>query len=235
MAYNPNEQFASTAGIGSGLRAFPHQVQAKTFAAGTGTLAKLTPVAFNDVTAKWQVWTGEANEIARLTADTTPASDGTFTLTVNGVVTGAIDHDATVAAIKQAIVAAGLANPTEVTVTETDGGLDAADGYVDIEFTGDMGNKALTITADFTLTGNDHVLTEQQAGVNGGDVDGLVWPDAVVLDSDEEVIGQVMLRGEVHYDDIVLPAGETASVLKAALREGPRLRGLLIQGLDQVR
>lgn len=131
MAYNPNELFSSASKADT-LRVFPRAIQPKTFAAGSGTLAKLCPVAFNTSTNQWVVWT-------------------------NG-------------------------------------------------------------------------------GANGtGTISGFVWPDAVVLDSDEEVIGNVLMQGRVHYADIPVPTGETADNLKTALRSGPRGLGLIIEGLDQVR
>lgn len=72
-------------------------------------------------------------------------------------------------------------------------------------------------------------------GANGaGTIKGFVWPDAVVLDSDEEIIGQVLIQGEIHFDDIPV-AGGTLAELKTACRSGPRDLGIIITGLDQVR
>jgi len=131
MALNPNELFSS-ASVAALKRVEAKTIQPKTFASGSGTLAALTPVAFNTSTGFWVVWT-------------------------NG-------------------------------------------------------------------------------GANGtGTIKGFVWPDAVVLDSDEEVLGNVLLEGKIHYADIALPDGETAANLKGALRDGPRSLGIIIQGLDQVR
>lgn len=57
MAYDGNEQFAATDPISRGLRVEPKTIQPKTFATGSGTLAALTPVAYNTSTNKWVVWT----------------------------------------------------------------------------------------------------------------------------------------------------------------------------------
>lgn len=134
MAYNPNEQFTDNLeGLGSGPRVEANSIQPKTFAAGSGTLAKLTPVMFNTATDEWEVW------------------------------------------------AADPATGTE------------------------------------------------------GAIAGLVWPNEIVLDSDEEVLGNVMLSGRVHFDDIVLPDGESEDDLKEACRTDLRIRGILVQGLDGVR
>lgn len=56
MALNPNEKFDSAAGKGSSLRCFPHSTQTKEFAAGSGTLAPLTALAYNTTTDKWVVF-----------------------------------------------------------------------------------------------------------------------------------------------------------------------------------
>jgi len=71
-----------------------------------------------------------------------------------------------------------------------------------------------------------------------GEVDeikGFLYPDAVQLDASDEVQGQVMLMGEIHYDDIVLPSGESYPDLRQALRTDCLERGLVIVGLDAVR
>lgn len=75
-------------------------------------------------------------------------------------------------------------------------------------------------------------------GANGtGTIRGLVWPEAIVLDATEDVIGQVMLEGRAHYEDIALPSGEDQADLDAALRVGdPSLRelGIHVEGLSAV-
>lgn len=132
MAYAENNLLSQDSAFPQQLRAFSTQTQPKTFGSGSGTLERLTPVAYNTSTNKWTVWT-----------------DG---------------------------------------------------------------------------------------GANGtGDIRGFIWPDAVDLDADDDVLAQVMLAGRVHYEDIVLPYGEAEADLKAALRSGPRELGLIIEGLDQVR
>ncbi|RLB78180.1 MAG: hypothetical protein DRH24_14890 [Deltaproteobacteria bacterium] len=74
-------------------------------------------------------------------------------------------------------------------------------------------------------------------GANGtGEIRGFVYPEAIQLVSGKEVLGVVMMAGEIHYDDIVLPSGETESDLKDSLRaDAVRERGLWITGLDEVR
>ena len=61
---------------------------------------------------------------------------------------------------------------------------------------------------------------------------GFIWPDAVKLDAADEVLGNVILRGRVHRDDVVLPGGETQPNLDAAMSAGLRERGIIMEGLE---
>ena len=129
VAYYTNEQYSSST-QGKRLRVQPTVVQPKTFAAGSGTLAPLTPIAYNTSTNKWVVWTS--------------------------------------------------------------------------------------------------------GGANGtGTIRGFVGLDAVVLDAANEVLGNVILGGIIHYEDIVLPSGESAGNLKTALTGTVRQLGFTIQGLEK--
>ena len=74
------------------------------------------------------------------------------------------------------------------------------------------------------------------SGTSNTDViKGFIYPVDVATDATNDVLAIVMLRGEIHYDDIILPTGESEADLMAALREGPLARGLIIQGLSEVR
>lgn len=64
---------------------------------------------------------------------------------------------------------------------------------------------------------------------------GFVWPDEVQLVSGSEVLGQVMMGGRIHVDDVDLsqtPGPETVADLKIAMRLGLRERGYVVEGLD---
>lgn len=340
MALNPNELFSSTS-VDATLRVDAQHIHVKKFSAGTGTLALLTPVAFDESANDWVVWgdpvasamyaitaasttatdgtftitvdgeetsaldhdasastiqtalealdslssgdvycytsgsglgtndgivrilfinktpvvsidtssiTGNAHtlstsasdigEVSSVTANATPATDGTFTLTVNSETTAAIDHDASAATIQTALEALGGIDVGDITVLDA-GGLGAASGAVLLLFRGNLTYTNPTVTIDNgSITGNDHVLATVEAGAsaNGTNViRGFVWPDAITLDSDEEVLGQVLVAGTVHYDDIALPSGETIPSLQTACRSGLRERGIHVQGLSQVR
>lgn len=233
MALNPNNLLTTATGLGSGLRVFPSSIQPKTFAQGSGTLAKLVPVSFNDLTHKWNLWTGGTSEVSRIIANATPATDGTFTITINGQTTTAIDHDAIAATVETALEVLSTVPVGEATVAEVGGGLSDANDGVTITFSGSLAEQDVDVQADFAaLTGNTHVLSTDTEGVSVR-IDGFIWPDAVVLDSDEEVLGQVMLGGRIHHDDIPVASGFLQGALTAALKDKQvRDSGFIIEGLE---
>jgi len=70
-----------------------------------------------------------------------------------------------------------------------------------------------------------------------GNIRGFTRED-VVLDGSDNVLGGVMFAGELNYDDVVLPAGESESNLKLALVGGtPTLRemNIRVSGVTGVR
>lgn len=75
-----------------------------------------------------------------------------------------------------------------------------------------------------------------QAGANGEDLlKGLVWPDAIELDAGGEVLGQVLLEGIVHADDVKAATSEADIDVENELKEEARLLGIHVQGLQGVR
>lgn len=71
-----------------------------------------------------------------------------------------------------------------------------------------------------------------------GDVDeikGFLYPDSATLDGTNEKLAQIMVRGEIHYEDVVRPDGESAADLREALRTQCMARGLMVRGLTDVR
>lgn len=73
-------------------------------------------------------------------------------------------------------------------------------------------------------------------GANGAALlKGIVFPDPIVLDSDEEVLGQVMFEGIVHADDVKAATSEADADVEAELRAEARLLGIHVQGLTAVR
>lgn len=57
MAFTANELLSQDGDFVQQLRARADHIQPKTFASGSGTLERLTPVAFNTSSTKWVVWT----------------------------------------------------------------------------------------------------------------------------------------------------------------------------------
>lgn len=101
-----------------------------------------------------------------ITAASTMATDGNFTITVNGIVTGILNHAAAGMVIKTALEGLSSVGEGNVTVTDGGGGLSSDNGTATIDFINDMGAQPVTVTADFTgLTGNVHVLSNPTPGV----------------------------------------------------------------------
>jgi hypothetical protein len=59
--------------------------------------------------------------------------------------------------------------------------------------------------------------------------------DAVQLSATYQVIGQIMVSGMIHFDDIPVPTGESSADLRQACRTDCLSRGLIVQGLTDVR
>lgn len=58
---------------------------------------------------------------------------------------------------------------------------------------------------------------------------GFVWSDEVQTDATDEVLGNVMMAGRIHHDDIPL-GGQTQSILDTALNAA-RDKGFIIEGM----
>lgn len=243
MANATNEYYQQGEPIGP-LKRFvsTHQLP-KTFAAGTGIILAGTALTYNTSTGFWQVFRGQVNEVNTITANATPATDGTFTLSFNLQTTGAIAHDADAATVQAALEALSTVGEGNVEVVMTNGDdLGDSSAVMQITWVGDLAGQNVTLTANFGgLTGNTHVLATATAGgadeANGTNLlKGFAWPNDITLDATGEVQGVVMLSGEVHRDDIPLVAGAYDQVeLDAALRTQARGLNITVQGLTQVR
>ena len=240
MAYAENEGFASSAGVGSGLRCLSESTQPKTFGSGTGTLERLTPVSYNTSTGKMALFRGTVNEVNTITANATPATAGTFTLTVNGQTTAAIDFDATAAEVQAALEALSNVAVGDVAAVATTGAdLGDANAVVTLTWGGLLAGQNITISITTAgLTGNAHALATPTAGgdneANGTHlIKGFVWPDPITLNASDDVLGQVCLKGRIHIDDIPLVTGAYGRLeLEAALRSGVRELGFTIEGME---
>jgi len=74
-----------------------------------------------------------------------------------------------------------------------------------------------------------------QDGTNGASVvRGFIWPDAVVTDATDDVIGQLLLTGKIHFDDLpamaTVDGAATAAGWNQAMRDA-QTYGLLVEGI----
>lgn len=113
MAYTANEQVTSVTGSRT-PRVLPKLVQAKTLASGSGTIAPLSPMAFNTSTGKWVPWaTGGANgtgTISALMGLESATLDGSNDILANLIMAGEVHFDdipvvgGTLAQLKTAVI-----------------------------------------------------------------------------------------------------------------------------------
>lgn len=242
-AYADRELVGSVESPTQQKRCFSDHTMPKTYAAGTGTLAQLTPMAINSTTKKWVVWAnagGGTNQVDTITVD---ATGGNITISVTApggtlATTGNISATASAATMLAALLALADILPGDVAVTGGPGNAGGTTPYV-LTWGGQYAGKALTVsTTAVSLTGGAGTVgtvhtTAAVASLNTNRIKGFVWPDLVTLDVSNDVLGQTCLGGDIHFDDIVLPTGETLTNLKIACRT-LRALGFRIQGLDQV-
>jgi len=204
-------------------------------------LPNLTPLAFDQTNDQWAVFDDSVTqEVYTITSNSTPATAGTFTLSIDGE-TATVDFDATAAEIQTALE--GLSNiaPGDVTCVATaEADLGVADAVVTITFGGNYSGVAVAITADFSgLTGNVHVLanTANGSGADTDQIDGFLWAPAephTALAAGETII-QVFRAGSVHHDDVPLPttSSQTQAGLTAALKDQSlRMKNIEVLGLE---
>lgn len=93
-----------------------------------------------------------------------------------------------------------------------------------------------TMVAILTATG--FIVPFVSGAVDGSEVMvGFAWPDDVVLNAADEVLGNVMMEGRLHVLDIIstttVPAGtETLAELKAELVLNARALNFIVEGFD---
>jgi len=93
-----------------------------------------------------------------------------------------------------------------------------------------------TMVAILTATG--FIVPFVSGAVDGSEVMvGFAWPDDVVLNAADEVLGNVMMEGRLHVLDIIstttVPVGtETLAELKAELVLNARALNFVVEGFD---
>lgn len=237
MTLQQDELFSSVPGLGSGPRFIPGSIQPKQFAAGSGTIPKHSLVAANSATGFWEPFDAEAgtDQINTITADGTPATAGTFFISVRGEETIPLAFDSDAAEVQAALEALqGIDVGDVVGVDSVGTDLGDAGHVVTLTFGGKLKGTVISIQIDITgLTGNDHVLATPTPGVAGvalNEAQGFAWPDDVVLNAAGEILRTVMLSGRVHRDDVALN-GQSQAAVDAAL-VALRTKGFTIEGLE---
>lgn len=234
MTYAANEQYSATTPT-TNKRFRAGSIRPKTFGAGSGTLAKLTPVTFYTALGTWGIWQGPSKSNAIETISSTGTiSGGNWTITINGETTANIAHNANTATIQAAIDALGNVDSGDVVVT---GGPLSTNTSVVLTFGGQFAKESVTVTASLgSLTGGGSAsLAHTQAGVAIEGFKGFVYED-VALAAANEVLGNVILSGEIHIDDIpVVTASYSLAELKAELRTAARPLNFTVHGLENVR
>jgi hypothetical protein len=198
-------------------------------AAADVAMAVCYPVAFNKSTGKYAPWI--APDPTKIVVTLTGATEGTWGLTVNGVVivpnTG-FAYNVTAAVIKETLRQAGY----EVTVEK------AAAVYT-ITFDGDREIETLpTVAGDVTqITGGTPTAVADAGTATNGThkIKGFVYPELVTTDQTNDVVGVIMTKGEIAYADIAaLIAAGSLTALQTALKDGLVAAGLVVQGLVNV-
>lgn len=200
--------------------------------AADATLARGTPVGFNDDTEEAAEWMAPDPTI--LTVDTDGATGGTWGLTVNGIVIAntVIAYNATAALVAATILAA----------TGVEASVALAAGVYTITFDAERElNNVPTVSGDvsaLTGAGGSEAATAAAGTSSHGThiIKGLVWPDPIDLLAAGEVYGVVMVEGWVDYPALesVVAAGDVTA-LKAACKDGLLARGINVQNLAGVR
>lgn len=114
----------------------------------------------------------------------------------------------------------------------------APDGVETVEFANVAGAPELAVGTPvaFKTDTRKWVDWENGGGNNEDIIRGFVYQDAIQLHATNEVLGNIMVDGIIHYDDIVLPSGEVQANLDAALKDPEKRSSLLkVQGLASVR
>lgn len=221
MALIPEQLFDAEVPQSGAKRAYPREdgiIRGTLIQFGAAAdLPHLTPLYFKDASSGYDVWLGQSNEVNTITSNATPATAGTFTLTIEGEVSGAIAFDADAAAVQAAIEAMTAFAPGDVVAVDSGGGTDLGDAshVVTLTWGGAYAGQDITITIQTGgLTGNAHALATSTAGGSdagdGSKIDAFLWSpeaDHAVSTVGTQVVN-VFVRGLIHSADVPVPSGE---------------------------
>lgn len=195
--------------------------------AGAETLARCTPVGYNDSTGFYGAWV--AADPTVLEVDTGGATGGTFTITVDGITTATIAFDATEEATEAALMAIGIVATVAL-----------AAGVYTVTFGADTQVAVVpTVTGDVSsLTGGTGEAATPTAGTSTygtSKILGFIWPDEVGLDASLQVHGEVMVKGRISYTYIepTVDSGDVAA-LQVALKSTALGRGIIVEDLANI-
>jgi len=168
------------------------------------TLGPGYPVGVNSSTGNYGAWM--APDPTVLVVSLVSSSAGTFTITVNGVVTATIAYDATAAEVEAALLTIGYSASVDLTAEVHTVSFDA-DGQVAV---------LPTVTGDVTsITGGSPtaVATAGTATLGLDKITGFVWFEDIVLDDTDTVQGVVIIKGELSFDEIeaLVDVGDVAA------------------------
>ncbi len=219
-------------------------VDVGTFAVGTELLPVGSPLAFDVANEKWIPYTQPSDAaVYTITANATAATAGVFSLVIDGLEV-VLAYNVTAAALQTEVNATLLdaERPYTVAAVATTGAnLGAGSAVITITFSENAG--APSVDADMGgLTGNAHVLAAVDAGTQlsgSNQILGFVYESPVQLDDTDNVLGIVLVRGEVYASDVNTTAlrsvmrgspseAEVKSALKSmALGDRIKVRGLV--------
>lgn len=246
MVLQTKELFGTAVQQTQALRAFPEfdGIYPGTLAQQSSAvgLPNLTPLYFDSAAKTWKIWIGDVSETNTLTANATPATAGTFTITVNGQTTAGIAFNATAAIIQAALEALSNVAPGDITATDSGPGANLGVGshVVTLDWNGGaLSGEDVLITITTTgITGNPPVLATPTPGgtaqTPGSIIDGFLWaPDtAFVPSTTGETTIQIFRAGTIHVADIPTPTLEGRTDLtQALLGSSLRLKNIKLQGL----
>ena len=230
MALNIEELFSSASRAARARVTPDHRgLYVATFAANA--LAELLiagcPVSYNDSTDLWEPYTQPSDSsIQVLTANATPATAGTMEIHVDGLsVEVAFDVTAVAAAAAiNAVLADAGKDYTVVGVDTVATDLGDANHVATFTFSENAGAPSWDVAMG-GLTGNAPAESTTDAGTalaGTNKIRGIVFEDSIQIHASDEVLGVIMVKGEVESDDV-----NTAAV-RALLRGTPSSAELLI-------
>lgn len=252
MALADNELFASRTWLGR-PRMVVERNKVATFAANAGAtvLVPGLPVALNSSTALWVPYTQPSDAaVFTITNQNSDVDGGSQEIYIDGLTIPLVAWNVTAAALQTAInaVLADAGKPYTVGCACTEANLGVASAVMTVTFTENAGAPSIAYNGAGITDGGvsePHVMAVTDAGTalnQTNIIQGFIAHDSVTLDAAGEVQGVIMLKGEIHRDDVnttamlaLLEGSPSEAELDIALR-ALTLRGLslYVRGLADV-